>query len=168
MNQSVYKRDFRDPRDIMRLWKFLLNENLESNLKHNDGDGKAAAGDCSINRREGEESYAQPSITDVVSRTKSELIFNNHREEKNLMKSKSLSSLQIPSVSSRLLNRSLVHFVNFTAIDCVPRKIQNLRFSHNHRPKCSRSTGCCVARKPHESHRISRCLQSHRQVDYQM
>jgi hypothetical protein len=102
MNQSVYKRDFRDPRDIMRLWKFLLNENLESNLEHNDGggsDSKAATGDCSIKSREGEESYAQPPNVDV-SRTQSELIINNRWEQnENLLKSKSLTSLPIPSVS---------------------------------------------------------------------
>lgn len=101
MNQSVYKRDFRDPRDIMRLWKFLLNQNLESNLQHNyDGgeskDSKVATGDCSIKSREGEESFVD------VSRTQSELIIHNRSEEKNLQKSKSLSSLPIPKVSSLL------------------------------------------------------------------
>ena len=35
MNQSTYKRDFRDPRD-MSLWKFNLNGNFKSDLKLNE------------------------------------------------------------------------------------------------------------------------------------
>jgi hypothetical protein len=34
MIQSVYKRDFRDPKQIIKLWQLLSDEKLKSNFQH--------------------------------------------------------------------------------------------------------------------------------------
>lgn len=90
MNQSVYKRDFRDPRDIASLWKFLLNENVKSNFEYNaEIDGKAKCSELSIKRHESELNYK-----DDNARTKSEsCVIKDLKQSKNVVKAKSMSIL---------------------------------------------------------------------------
>lgn len=141
MTQSVYKRDFRDPRD---LWKFLLNGNEKSNFEDNEGverDSKAfeelSIKNCYHNKAK------------KVERTQSDFIINNSKENET-MSEKSTTNLPAASkVRKRNLHRKCrIVWENylknpFSSFPLVkrPEKIQNIRFSHHHRTLCRTTKG---------------------------
>lgn len=110
MNQSVYKRDFRYPRD---LWKFLLNENLKSNFQYNINAEDNAVGDSieelSIKRHQQQQQSNESELNNNyndVARTKSDSCVIQIQQEQQqqhvpnklatIEKAKSMSSLSNP------------------------------------------------------------------------
>jgi hypothetical protein len=104
MNQSVYKRDFRDPRD-MSLWKFLLNGNCKSNNEDNGGDERAprALDELSIN-------HCRHNREEDIARTKSAMIINKDKkgDKKEEVKVKSSMSMPCLPTVSKVSNLDLI------------------------------------------------------------
>lgn len=94
MNQSVYKRDFRDPRDIASLWKSLLNENLKSTYEHNEEDAQAIE-ELSIKCPNHENEIKNESKK--ITKTESNINLNE-KSRKNVMKA--MSMMIIPNEAS--------------------------------------------------------------------
>lgn len=111
MNQSVYKRDFRDPRDIARLWKFLLNENLKSKFEYNEENGRALGmvEELSIKRHHHDEGNGSELSNNCIGRAQSDMnVIKNQQDLRKPMKAKSVMFL--PSSKEKEKVRNFLRF----------------------------------------------------------
>lgn len=112
MNQSVYRKDFQDPRGIARLWKFHLDldENPKSKFEYNEENGRARGivEEESIKRHHHEESGSN----DCIERTQSDMnVTKNQQDLRNSMKAKSMMLLSSKKEdSSEVVRRCLLSY----------------------------------------------------------
>lgn len=94
MNQSVYKRDFRDPRD-MSLWKFFLNGNYKSNIEDNGGGERATGALDELSMKNCLQDHGEEA-----AKTKSVMIINKDNDKKEEVKNEAKSSKSMPCLGS--------------------------------------------------------------------
>lgn len=96
MNQSVYKRDFRDPRDIARLWKFLLNENLKSKFEYKEENGRARGMVEELSIKQHRDEDGSELSNNCIRKTHSNMnVINNQQDLRKATKAKSTMFLPL-------------------------------------------------------------------------